>query len=160
FARGAEMSDEREGQEQEQGRDPGGSPRGDARTWEGAFGGKRFRVRWEQGPGRAGMHFQGPIDEHEGPDAMGGPNAKALGFEGQRGRGAGAYGEYEERLRDLGDKAERVARQAADQAQEMAERATRRARETDWEAVGREVRGAINKAMADLEDAFSRVRSE
>jgi hypothetical protein len=155
FAREYTMGEEHEGQGPEDRGD-----RGDARTWEGSFGGKRFRFRWEQGPGRAGMHFQGPLEDDEDPDAVGGPNRRAFGFEWQRGRGARTYGEYEERLRDLGDKAERVARKAAEQAQELAEEAARKTRETDWEAVGREVRTAITKAMSELEDAFGRVRSE
>lgn len=155
FAREFAMSDEHdEGQERDRG------DRGDARTWEGSFGGKRFRLRWEQGPGRAGVHFQGPMGENEDPDAVGGPYNRAFGFEWQRGKGARTYGEYEERLRELGDKAERVARKAAEQAQELAEEAARRTRETDWEAVGREVRSAITKAMGELEDAFGRVRAE
>ncbi len=165
-ARRGTMSDEREGPGQGQGpadettgtSDAGRGGAG-ARMWEGSFGGKRFRLRWEQAPGHAGMHFQGPIDE-EDPDAVGGPYSRAFGFEWDRGRGARTYGEYEERLRDLGDKAERVARKAAEQAQELAEEAARKTRETDWEAVGREVRGAISKAMGELEDAFTRVRSE
>lgn len=156
------MSDEREGQgPNDETNEPTGEGRTNAgaRMWEGSFGGKRFRLRWEQGPGHAGMHFQGPIDEDD-PDAVGGPYNRAFGVEWDRGRGARTYGEYEERLRDLGDKAERVARKAAEQAQELAEEAARKTRETDWEAVGREVRGAISKAMSELEDAFTRVRSE
>jgi DUF4097 and DUF4098 domain-containing protein YvlB len=151
------MSDEHEGQGPED-REPGKSGSGDARSWEGSFGGKRFRLRVEQGPGRAGVHFQGPIEEGEDPAAMG--SSRSFGFEWERGRGARTYGEYEERLRDLGEKAERVARQAAEQAQDYAEKATRRARETDWESMGRELRSAITRAMSELEDAFSRVRSE
>src|SRR5262249_8372106 len=71
-----------------------------------------------------------------------------------------SYGEYEARLNELRDRAEQMARRAAEQAQVFAEKAARRARETDWEAVGREVRGAIEKAMVDLEDAFGQVRRE
>src|SRR5581483_8466384 len=70
------------------------------------------------------------------------------------------YGEYEARLNELRDRAEQMARRAAEQAQIYAEKAAKRARETDWEAVGREVRGAIEKAMVDLEDAFGQVRHE
>jgi hypothetical protein len=161
--RGFAMSDEREGQgpaDHEPGMGDKGErgSRGDARTWEGSFGGKRFRLRVEQGPGRAGVHFQGPLDQGEDPDAIGG--SRSFGFEWERGRGARTYGEYEERLRDLGEKAERVARQAAEQAQDYAEKATRRARETDWESMGRELRSAITRAVSELEDAFSRVRSD
>ncbi len=131
-----------------------------ARTWEGSFGGQRFRVKWDHGPDHAGFHFQGPLPEGEDPEAASAPNARAFGVEWERGRGARTYGEYEERLRELGEKAEKVARRAGEQAQHYAERAAQRARETDWEAVGREVRTAIEKAMRELEDAFSQVRGE
>src|SRR5262249_25008925 len=40
-------------------------------VWEGALGGRRFRVRWDRGPGRAGFHFQGPMGEDDDPDAKG-----------------------------------------------------------------------------------------
>jgi hypothetical protein len=131
------------------------------RTWEGTFGGRRFRVKWDRGPDRAAFHFQGPIPEgEEDPDAVGGPYSRTFGFQWERGQGAHTYGEYEQRLRDLGEKAERVARRAAEQAQHYAERAAQRARETDWEAVGREVRSAIERAMHDLEDAFNQMRSD
>ena len=86
--------------------------------------------------------------------------SRAFGFEWERGQGAHTYGEYEERLRELGEKAERVARRAAEQAQRYAERAANRARETDWEAVGREVRTAVERAMHELEDAFAQVRTD
>jgi hypothetical protein len=141
----------------------GGTATGTAgpRTWEGSFGGHRFRVKWDRGPERTAFHFQGPVPEGEDdPDAVGGPYSRTFGVEWERGRGPRTYGEYEERLREIGDKAEKVARRAAEQAQRYAERASQRARETDWEAVGREVRTAIEKAMRDLEDAFSQVRGE
>jgi hypothetical protein len=55
--------------------------------------------------------------------------------------------------------AEKLARQAAEQAQDYAQQAANKVRETDWEGVGREVRSALSRAMSELEDAFSRVRS-
>jgi DUF4097 and DUF4098 domain-containing protein YvlB len=130
------------------------------RTWEGNVGRHRFRVRWDRGPGHANVHFQGPFSENEDPDGVGQTGTRDFGFHWDRHEGAHVYGEYEQRLNELRDKAERVARKAAEQAQDYAEKASRRARETDWESVGREVRSAIEKAMADLEDAFGQVRRE
>lgn len=129
----------------------------EGKTWEGNFGGRRFRVRLDRGPGRAHVHFQGPFGETEDPDGFG-PASRDFGFEWERGRGARVYGEYEEKLNDLRGKAEQAARKAADQAQEYAERTARRLRETDWESVGREVRQAVEKAVGDLEDAFNQTR--
>lgn len=129
---------------------------GDTRSWEGNFGGRRFRVRLDRGPGRAQVHFQGPYSQTEDPDGLGG--ARTYGFEWERGSGARTYGEYDEKLGELREKAERAARKAADQAQEYAERAARRLRETDWESIGRDMRGALEKAMGDLEDAFDNAR--
>src|SRR5260370_42165589 len=57
-------------------------------------------------------------------------------------------------------RAERVARRATEEAQRYAEKAAKRARETDWEAVGREVRTAIEKAMGDLEETFTQFRRD
>ena len=123
------------------------------RAWEGAVGGQRFRVRWDRGPGRANFHFQGPFTADEEAN-------RDFHFEWEKGRGARVYGEYEQKLNELRDKAEQVAREAAKQAQDQAENAARRVRQTDWEAVGREVRTAVERAMADLEDAFSSLRRE
>lgn len=130
----------------------------DTRTWEGRFGGQRFRVHMHRGPDRAGLHFEGPLPEDETEAARTSP--RDFGIDWERGQGARAYGEYEQRLRDLGERAEEMARQVADQAQQYAEKAARRARETDWEAVGRDVRNAVEKAMAELESAFSSARGE
>lgn len=129
------------------------------KSWEGSVGGKRFRVSWDRTPDRANVQFEGPMDEGQpASDApSGGP--KNFVFEWERGKGARTYGDYDEQLRDLGTKAERLARRAAEQAQEYAEKAAKRTRETDWEAVGREARSAINKAMAELEETFGRMRS-
>jgi DUF4097 and DUF4098 domain-containing protein YvlB len=155
------MSDEFEQHGPEEEHQTTGTATGGPRTWEGTFGGHRFRVRWDRRPDHAAFHFQGPVPEgEEDPDGVGGPYNRAFGVEWDRGQGARTYGEYEERLRDFGEKAERVARRAAEQAQRYAERAAQRARETDWEAVGREVRTAIERAMRDLEDAFNNMRGE
>jgi hypothetical protein len=130
------------------------------RSWEGSVGGRRFRVRWDRGPGRAGFHFQGPFAENEDPDAKAGESTRDFKFEWEKGRGARMSGEYEQRLNEMRDRAEGVARKAAEEAQRYAEKAARRARETDWEAVGREVRSAIEKAMGELEDTFNQVRRD
>jgi putative adhesin len=151
------MGDEFVGREGEEREGRGGAA---PRTWEGNVGRHRFRVRWDRGPGHANVHFQGPFTEDEDPDGVGQTGSRDFGFHWDRNEGARMYGEYEQRLNELRDKAERVARKAAEQAQDYAEKASRRARETDWESVGREVRSAIEKAMADLEDAFGQVRRE
>ena len=138
------------------GRGPEGE---DERTWEGGLGRHRFRVRWDRGPGRANFRFQGPFTEEDDPDAIG-ARPRDFNFQWERGQGPRVSGEYEARMNELREKAERVARKAADQAQEYADKVSRRARETDWESIGREVRTSIEKAMADLEDAFGQVRRE
>lgn len=150
------MGDEFVGRESDEREGRGAGPR----TWEGNVGRHRFRVRWDRGPGHANVHFQGPFTEDGDPDGLGQTGTRDFGFHWDRHEGTRVYGEYEQRLNELRDKAERVARKAAEQAQDYAEKASRRARETDWEAVGREVRTAIEKAMADLEDAFGQVRRE
>ena len=132
----------------------------DSRTWEGSIGGQRFRVRWDRAPGRANFHFQGPVPEKMEKDDLGAQSAHDIHFEWEKGQGARMYGEYEERLNDLRHKAEKAARKAADQAQEYAEKATKRARETDWEGIGRDVRSAVEKAMSELEASFSQLRRE
>lgn len=145
------MGDESTTEEQQQ-----HTPNGDTeRTWEGAFGGRRFRIRVDRGPGRAGVRFQGPFGPDEEP-----ASDRDFGFEWERGRGARTYGEYEARMNEIRDKAERVARRAAEQAQRAAEQAAQRVRETDWESMGREIRGNIERAMGDLEDTFAQMRRE
>jgi hypothetical protein len=121
-------------------------------TWEGVFGGKKYRVNVDRSPDKTHVHFEGPVDEADGA-------GKAFDFEWERGKGARTYGEYDEQLRDLGAKAEKLARQAAEQAQDYAQQAANKVRETDWEGVGREVRSALSRAMSELEDAFGRVRN-
>jgi DUF4097 and DUF4098 domain-containing protein YvlB len=132
----------------------------DSRTWEGSIGGQRFRVRWDRAPGRANFHFQGPVPEHMEKDDLGAQSAHDIHFEWEKGQGAHMYGEYEERLNDLRHKAEKAARKAAEQAQDYAEKAAKRARETDWEAIGRDVRSAVERAMSELEASFSQLRRE
>ena len=132
----------------------------DSRSWEGSIGGQRFRMRWDRAPGRANFHFQGPVPEATEKDDLGAHTAHDIHFEWEKGQGARMYGEYEERLNDLRNKAEKMARKAAEQAQEYAEKAAKRARETDWEAIGRDVRSAVERAMSELEASFSQLRGE
>jgi hypothetical protein len=145
---GFRMSDERDTYTDESSSGAG------SHTWEGVFGGKKYRVNVDRAPDKTHVHFEGPVDEAAGANA-----GKAFDFEWERGKGARTYGEYDEQLRELGAKAEKLARQAAEQAQDYAQQAANKVRETDWEGVGREVRSALSRAMSELEDAFGRVRS-
>lgn len=142
------MSDEFDNGEEQPG-NPGGD-----RTFEGNVAGRKFRVRVQNSPNHAGFQFKGPFhpDDEEG--------GREFNFEWERGRGARTSGEYSEQLDEFRDRAEQLARRAGEEARKVAEAAAKRARETDWEAVGREVRSTIERAMGDLEEAFGRVRRD
>jgi hypothetical protein len=129
------------------------------KTYEGSFGRHKFRVRVDRGPDRAGLYFQGPYSDDEAAEDAG-AGSRDFGFEWERGHGPRTYGEYEAKLNELREKAEQVARRASEQASRYAERAAQKARETDWQAIGREVRTTIERAMADLEDAFGQMRRD
>lgn len=129
------------------------------KTYEGAFGRHKFRVRVDRSPDRAGVYFQGPYTNEETAEDAG-VGSRDFGFEWERGHGPRTYGEYEAKLNELRDKAEQVARRASEQATRYAEKAAQKARDTDWQAIGREVRTAIERAMTDLEDAFGQMRRE
>lgn len=129
------------------------------KTYEGAFGRHKFRVRVDRGPDRAGLYFQGPYSEDEAAEDAG-VGSRDFGFEWERGHGPRTYGEYEAKLNELREKAEQVARRASEQASRYAEKAAQKARETDWQAIGREVRSTIERAMSDLEDAFGQMRRD
>jgi hypothetical protein len=129
------------------------------RTWEGGFGKHRFRAQWDRGAGRAKFHFQGPFTESEDPDGLGVPFSPDFGFEWERGRGARAYGQYEERWDDAYKNAEKAARRATEQARRYAERTSRHVRDMDWEAIERDIRAAVEKAMDELEEALATIRS-
>lgn len=131
-----------------------------AQIWEGGFGRTRFRAQWDRAPGHARFHFQGPFTGDDDPDGFGVPFSPDFGFEWERGRGARTYGEYEERWDDLREKAERAARRAAKRARRYADRATRYIRDTNLDAVEREVLGAVEKAMAELEETLASIRRE
>jgi hypothetical protein len=129
------------------------------KTYEGAFGKHKFRVRVDRGPDRAGLYFQGPYTEDETAEDAG-AGSRDFGFEWERGHGPRTYGEYEAKLNELREKAEQVARRASEQASRYAEKAAQKARDTDWQAIGREVRSTIERAMGDLEDAFGSMRRD
>src|SRR6185437_1437428 len=101
------------------------------KTYEGAFGKHKFRVRVDRGPDRAGLYFQGPYTEDETAEDAG-AGSRDFGFEWERGHGPRSYGE----------------------------KAAQKARDTDWQAIGREVRSTIERAMGDLEDAFGQMRHD
>ena len=125
-----------------------------AHTFEGAVGGRKFRVRVENGPGRAGFQFKGPFTPEQEE------SAREFRLDWERGRGAHASGEYGEQLNDLRDQAEKLARRAGEEARKYAEMAREKVREADWESVGSEIRTTIERAMSDLEEAFGRVRRD
>lgn len=125
-----------------------------AHTFEGEVAGKKFRVRVENGPGRAGFQFKGPFTPEQEE------SAREFRLDWERGRGAHASGEYGEQLNDLRDRAETLARRAGEEARKYGEMAAKRARETDWESMGAEIRTTIERAMNDLEEAFGRVRRD
>ncbi len=70
------------------------------------------------------------------------------------------FSELEERLQDLGERSGRAARKAAEKFREYADRAAKRARETDWEAVSRDIRTAIERTVGELEAAFREIMAE
>ncbi len=130
------------------------------RTWETAFGKHRFRVQWDRQPGRANFRFKGPFSEGEDPDAMGAGAMHEWNMDWERGQNPRFSGEYQQQFNEAMERVEKTARKAADQAQEYAEKVAKRARDTDWEAIGREVRTAVERAMGEIETAFGQVRSE
>lgn len=130
------------------------------RTWETAFGKHRFRVQWDRQPGRANFRFKGPFAENDDPDAMGSGTSRDWNMDWERGRNPRFTGEYQQQFNEAMERVEKTARKAAEQAQEYAEKVAKRARDTDWESVGREVRTAVERAMGEIENAFGQVRGE
>jgi hypothetical protein len=131
-----------------------------SRIWEGGFGQHRFRAQWDREPGHARFHFQGPFTGDDDPDGFGVPFSPDFGFEWEQGRGAHAYGEYEEHWDNLREKAEQAARRAAKHAGRYAKRAARHMRDTNWDGVERNVLAVMEKAMAELQDALAHMRHE
>jgi hypothetical protein len=123
------------------------------KTWQGSFGGHKFRLRWDPGAWKAG----------EGDTSSSGQGARrGFGFEWEHDPEGGRQSQenFEQMVNDLRERAEGVARSAADQALRYAERAAKRVRETDWESIGREVRSAIERAMSELESTVGQVQRE
>ncbi|HZU66112.1 MAG TPA: hypothetical protein VFA09_02440 [Ktedonobacteraceae bacterium] len=129
-------------------------------TWEASFGRSRFRAQWNREPGRVWFHFQGPFVEENDPDGMGTPFTPDFGIEWERGKIPHTYGEYDERLDDIREKAEKAARRTAERARGYAERASKHMRDRDWDAIEHEMRSAVDKAMEELEKTLRRLRLE
>jgi hypothetical protein len=129
-------------------------------TWQASFGRSRFRAQWDREPGHVWFHFQGPYMEENDPDGMGTPFTPDFGVEWERGRGARTYGEYDERLDDFRQKTEKAARRAAERASHYAKRATQQVRDRNWDAIERDVRTAMDKAVSELEETLRRLRRE
>ena len=129
-------------------------------TWETRFGRSHFRAQWDREPGHVWFHFQGPFIEENDPDGIGRPFTPDFGFEWERGRGAHTYGEYDERLDDFREKTEKAARRTAERARRYAERATQHMRDRNWDAMERDMRSAMDKAMSELEETLKRLRRE
>jgi hypothetical protein len=68
--------------------------------------------------------------------------------------------ELEQRLRDLGDRTGRAARKAAEKFREYSDRVAARARDTDWDAVSREIRTAVERTVSELETTFHEIMAE
>ena len=131
-----------------------------SRTWEAGFGRHRFRAQWDGGPGHAWFKFQGPFAVHDDPDGFGVRFSPDFGFEWEQGQGAHAYGEYEERWDDLREKVEKATRRATEHARRYAKRAARHMRDTNWDAVERDVRVAVEKALTEMGDSLTKMRRE
>ncbi len=121
------------------------------------FGGRGFGVHWNKGPG--GFTFA--TGYRDDPDGPGDPRIRRE--RGSRGKfpfdwDDSQRADYERRIRDMSERTAKAARKAAERATEYAERAARRARETDWDAVGRDVRNAIERAMGEMEHLLEQFR--
>ncbi len=68
--------------------------------------------------------------------------------------------EFEQRIRDLGERSGRAARKAAEKIREVTDRAAARARETDWDAVSREFRSIIERVVSELDTTVREVVKE
>ncbi|HEU5367707.1 MAG TPA: DUF4097 family beta strand repeat-containing protein [Ktedonobacterales bacterium] len=122
------------------------------------FGGRDFGFKWDKGPGR----FTFATGYRDDPDGPGDPRMRR----DRSGKGKFPFewddaqrAEYEKRIREMSDRTAQAARKAAERATQYAERAAKRARETDWEAVGRDVRGAIERAMGEMERLMEQFRT-
>ncbi len=119
--------------------------------------GRGFGMHWDTRPGRFAFSTSyGPDD----PDGPGDPRLHRGGkgkfpFEWDDAQRA----EYERRVREMSERTAKAARRAAERATEYAERAAKRARETDWEAVGRDVRSSIESAMHEMEHLLDQFKA-
>lgn len=135
----------------------------------GKRGAGGFRVHVDTGPGGPRVDVSGMPDM---PDIQGMldslPDFGSMFSGWPFGGGSGMsdqqpprdYSEFESRMQDIGERTGRAARKAAEKFREYADRASRRARETDWEAVSREVRNAIERTVGELESTFKEILSE
>jgi hypothetical protein len=129
-------------------------------TWEASFGRNRFRAQWKREPGRVWFQFQGPFTEEDDPDGVGTPFTPDFGIEWERGKVPHTYGEYDERLDQIREKAEKTARRTAERARDYAERASKQMRDRNWDAMEQDVRSAMDKALVELEKTLKRLRTE
>jgi DUF4097 and DUF4098 domain-containing protein YvlB len=142
---------------EEFGREEAGSgPSGWGGQWR--FGARDFGFHWDKGPGR----FTFATGYRDDPDGPGDPRMRG----GKSSKGKFPFewddtqrAEYEKRIREMSDRTAQAARKAAERATQYAERAAKRARETDWEAVGRDVRSAIERAMGEMEHLMEQFRT-
>ena len=70
------------------------------------------------------------------------------------------FSEMEERLKDLGERTGRAAKKAAEKVRDYTDRLSKRARETDWDAVSRDVRTVIERTVGELESTFREIAAE
>lgn len=123
--------------------------------FEGDIGGRRFSVHLDHGPDGPHININGtPIGDVSAWPFMGGFNM------GTGNNSPRDFSELESRLADLGERTGRAARKAAEKAREYADRAAARARDTDWEAVSRDVRTAVERAVGELETTFREIVAE
>jgi hypothetical protein len=134
------------------------------RLWEGRFGGRRFQVHLDHGP--HGARFSVDSDDQPFTWPFGGaftmssqdPNTPNTPPTGQS--SSPDLEEFEAQMRDLSDRAIRAARKAAEKARDLGDRAGTRARETDWEAIGRRIRVDVERAAAEVASAIREIVSE
>jgi hypothetical protein len=116
-----------------------------------------FRVHIDHGSHGPEVKVEGDLFEGLSSIFEGWPFSGGFGMTTEEPRD---YSDVEQRLKDLGERTGRAARKAAERAREYADRAARRARETDWDAVSRDVRTAIERAVGELESTFREIVAE
>jgi hypothetical protein len=131
-----------------------------AHTWDGAFGRRRFRAQWQQGPGHVRLHIQKPFPENDDPDGMGMPFSPDLGCEWEDGQGVRLFGEQGEYVANLQESIRRAGRWAAQHARSYAVRTLRNIPARFWWMVQREVSKLTEEEKADLEEALAHILRE